>query len=203
MQQAVELALLTGRFAGGLLAPGLGQQCGQSQLGRSRVLVDEVGEREASVQQAIAPAFGAVHQVHRALVTFLVHGQGLLDGAGVHAAHQLADVLHLASQALVAFGAAGLVDGLGQVFGHRHASQLLGRQLHQPLAQRLQCVHLLLPAGLADGGVVCGRCGVRSGVGGVGVAAAVVHERSGGRWMVECYMILVRFFPIFTLVHFP
>ena len=147
--------------------------------------------------------FGAVHQVYGALVAFLVHGQGLLNGAGIHAAHQLADVLHLAPQALVAFRAAGLVDGLGQVFGHRHASQLLGRQLHQPLAQRLQCVHLLLPAGLADGGVVRGRCGVRSGVGGVGVAAAVVHERSGGRWMVECYMILVRFFPIFTLVHFP
>lgn len=167
VQGAVELTLQLGRAVGTLFAACLGQQGGQAVFGGGRMMVHEIGEREAAIEQAITPALGMVHQMDGALVLFVVDDQLLPDGVGIDRTHQLADVLQLTAQALVALDSAGLGHGARQILGQGDARQLGGGQLDQALAQRLQFVHLLLAAGLADRGVVIGQQGVAGVVGGV------------------------------------
>ncbi len=72
------------------------------------------------------------------------------DRVRIDVAHQATDVLHLPAPGLVAGDALRLEHGLQQIVRERHRFQLRLGELDQRRAERLQLVHLALPAGLAD-----------------------------------------------------
>src|SRR5690606_39012467 len=76
--------------------------------------------------------------------------QLLDDRLGLDLAHELADVLHLAPHGLVLREALAFEDRLEEPLRKAEARELLGGELHERLAHRLQVRHLLLAPGLAD-----------------------------------------------------
>ena len=114
------------------------------------MLRDEFGEHRVVGEQLFAPCFEAA-VVRRGLRRMAGdRGEARADRLGIEAAHQAADVLHLAAPRLVALDAFRVAHRLQQIRRERHFAKLRFRKLHQLDAERLQFVHLALAFRLAD-----------------------------------------------------
>lgn len=99
-------------------------------------------------QQAIAPGFQPMQGggiTPRALRPFF---QAHAQRCGIDIPHQASQVLHLPASSLAAGNAPGLCQGIAQSLGEVELGQALRSDAQQGFAQILQCVHLLLAAGL-------------------------------------------------------
>ncbi|MPN53131.1 hypothetical protein SDC9_200795 [bioreactor metagenome] len=135
-------------------------------------LVGDLGQRRFLFQQARAEAFQTV-QARRFRRRFAAQQrQAGADRFLVHAAHQFADVLHLAAAGAVGGDLLAIADRGQQGFRQIDALQLADRQLDQLGAEVAQRVHRLLLLGLRGANEVFGvgivlHGSIRNGNGGL------------------------------------
>ncbi|CAM2158178.1 hypothetical protein PT2222_40177 [Paraburkholderia tropica] len=142
-----QLAEVLGRLGLLLLAADVADQRAAFLRVGGRMLADEFGQRGVVGEQFFAGALDPV-QARRGS---LVHAAVLVEGGAqrgdfvlAQAAHHAAHVLKLAALAFVVGDAARLVDGIREIFRHRHALERVFRQLDERRAQFLQRGHFTL-----------------------------------------------------------
>ncbi len=142
-----------------LLAARIANQRTQRLQIRAGVLGDINGERFVVGDELLALRFQAA--MARGLLRRLAGERVKLatDRRGIDVAHQATDVLQLTTTPLVRLDASRLEDGFAQVIGDPERGETRLGQLHELHAERLELVHFLLAAGLADrlGGVALHR----------------------------------------------
>src|SRR5882672_2825209 len=144
-----ELAVGAGRRARRALLARLARERAQVPCIDRRMRAEQLVDLRLVLDQQVAPALDAV-LLRGVLGRYPVPNLELLaDWRRIDRAHELADVLHLAPLRLVLGRALRELDRVAQTLGQADLLELVGIQLDQARAERLQLVHLALALGLA------------------------------------------------------
>src|SRR3990167_5193474 len=148
-QHLKNFAVILGRLPGLHFLLRVADQRAQALRVGLRMSGEQLGQRAVVFHQTVAPAFQLVH-IRDVMLRFPLPCVQLgEDGRGIHFAHQLADVLHLAALRAELVDVLHLADRIAQVLGDVELRDLVLAQLGQFLAEVAQLVHLLLYLGLA------------------------------------------------------